>query len=125
MRKDYKYVESATDLVLETTPKADKHLEEEVDIVAAEGGLVTETEDMLLALQQDYFIIPRERNAGLEDWHKAYLKAYEESYEAKSELTLDEFKKAFTDGLLSIRLCIWDEGVDLGDKSEADEDFPF
>ena len=100
MRKDYKYVDKATDIGLVTTELG--HVRVNDDKLDTKNG----TNDLLLAVEQDYFIVTPDKP--MSEWYGEYVEEYKKIYDAGTPTTWDEFKKAFTDGYITITKIIWD-----------------
>lgn len=105
MRKDYEYVDKATDLILATTDKGDKVVEEISDKRISDGS-ITGTEDMLISLQNDYCIM--EVNSDMVGWFKEFVEDYTHHFGAKPPIIWCEFVQAFTEGLVTIKKVVWD-----------------
>ena len=100
VRKDYDYVDKATALDIVTTKLG--HVRVGDDELDTKDG----TNDLLIAIEQDYFIVTS--GFSMRTWYGEYKKGYENIYEAKTPTTLKQFKDAFVNGYVTIKKVIWD-----------------
>ena len=104
MRSDYDYIRKAADICLTTTKRGHGKA------CKAEGvGLVTSKEEILLAVEQDYFVITDSAPAGIESWYVAFTDEYKKQYRYACPASFKDFKEAVQEGLLTIKLVIWDD----------------
>lgn len=111
MRKDYKYVESATDLCFTTTETGDKWLEEIVNDDGYDSSGEDVTVDVLGILQNEYVLVEKGKIATMEMFKVSLAKSLREygGYnEERIGWCLEEAEKLWNDGHIGVKLVIWD-----------------
>lgn len=106
MRRDYDYIDKASDLVLTTTDEGSKWLAnekfEKLEYMPGVPGDV----DMMLCVEDTYMILSSGKS--MQDWYEEYVRQYAREYEASTPTTFEQFKDVFVRGHVTIRKVIWD-----------------
>ncbi len=108
MRHDYQYVDQATSLVLTTTRDGHKEIVSRVE-QREEGeptSTVTGEDDLLLAVEEDYFIMGS--GESIEWWFNDYRVQYKKNFGAESPTTIEDFRQLILKNFLTIKKVIWD-----------------
>jgi len=108
MRKDFDYIQGACDVILTTTDKGHYRLLKFVEenksspITVAAGKLY----GLLSAVEENYYVLPR--TFGIEEMYKTYTEQYSKMQGIHLNVSSVVFKRALTDGLVGVKLVIWD-----------------
>lgn len=114
MRKDYKYIEKATDLVICTTQKGANRL---IELTENNFDNVNVLEELLLALEEDYIIVNNEST--IDDWVK---KINEELFIEEGitiPITAEHVLEGIKSGWIGFKTVIWDEGIQLEKEEQV------
>ena len=105
MREDFAYVDKATDLCLTTTLEGSFHI---ATLTEEESRSPEQEElyDLLEAIENEYFIVRSGRS--LYWWYLDYIHEYFQQFAVDAPTSREVYMKAWQDGLITVRLVIWD-----------------
>ena len=113
MRKDYKYILKATDLVICTTQKGAIRISK---LTEKNFENATVLEELLLALEEEYIIVDNEST--IDNWVEKINKELVNEEGLTTQITSEHVLEGIKKGWIGFKTVIWDEGVQLKKEEE-------
>ncbi len=115
MRKDFKYILKATDLVMCTTQRGAIRLSKLTD---ENFDKATVLEELLLALEEEYIIVDNEST--IDNWVEKINKELVDEEGLTTPITAEHVLEGIKNGWIGFKTVIWDEGIQIEKEEEID-----